>query len=58
LVAASQEAHSMLGDDQQYWGNQLYQFLQNWHPGITWAVLLCAGIFLYSTLKPSRRGEV
>jgi hypothetical protein len=31
-----------------------YQFVDAWHPGIAWAVILTAGIYLYSALKWDR----
>jgi hypothetical protein len=33
----------------------LKHILQGMHPGVSWAVLLCAAIFLYGTLMPSRK---
>ncbi len=54
IVAMSQEMHSMLSES-VYRGNSVYAFIENTHPGIAWAVLLTAAIFLYSSLKRDRR---
>jgi hypothetical protein len=53
IVAVSQEMQSMMNDS-RYQNNAVYEFIQNCHPGITWAVLLTAGIFLYTSLKRER----
>jgi hypothetical protein len=36
-------------------GPALYKFVARTHPGIGWAVLLCAAVFLYVSLTPGRR---
>jgi hypothetical protein len=36
-------------------GGKVFDFLQGTHPDLAWAVLLCAGIFLYYSLAPTRR---
>lgn len=36
-------------------GPGLYKFVSRTHPGIGWAVLLCAAVFLYVSLTPGRR---
>jgi hypothetical protein len=56
VVSMSQEMQSMMNNMYDYSGrhytdNAVYQFINNWHPGIAWAVLLTAGIFLYTAVK-------
>jgi hypothetical protein len=50
LVAMSQEMQSMFSEG-HYGNNPVQHFIQQWHPGVAWAVLLTAGIFLYTSLK-------
>jgi len=38
-------------------GFKLHRFISGTHPDIAWAVLLCAGIFLYYAIVPSRRSN-
>jgi hypothetical protein len=39
-------------------GRSLFRFVEGTHPDAGWAVLLCAGIFLFHALAPSRKGEL
>jgi hypothetical protein len=50
IVAMSQEMNSMFADG-RYNNHPLHHLIEQWHPGVSWAVLLTAGIFLYTTLK-------
>jgi hypothetical protein len=57
IVSLTQELQSMMNNSfdpanhLQYTHNAVYQFIKNWHPGIAWAVLLTAAIFLYTAVK-------
>jgi hypothetical protein len=56
LVATSQELQSMMSQyGGRYSDNAVYRFIESWHPGVAWAVLLCAAIFLYTSLRRSPR---
>jgi len=50
IVAMSQEMQSMFSDA-HYSDNPVHRFIQQWHPGVAWAVLLTAAIFQYTALK-------
>jgi hypothetical protein len=57
IVSATQELQSMLydaggpGNRTAYTNNAFYQFIDSWHPGVGWAVLLTAAIFVYTAVK-------
>jgi hypothetical protein len=53
-IAWSQEMQTMLGA-YRHTDNGIYRFIEGWHPGVGWALLLTAIIFVYFTLKPERK---
>jgi hypothetical protein len=53
LVAMSQEMQSMFSEG-HYGNNSIHHFIEQWHPGVAWAVLLTAAIFQYTALKWER----
>jgi len=59
-VSTSQEMHTMMNNPLdpanhgQYTHYFVYQFVESWHPGIAWAVLLTAAIFVYTAVKWDR----
>jgi hypothetical protein len=61
IVAASQELQSMIFDAStqsghaEYMQTWFYQFIEGWHPGVGWAVLLTAGIFVYNAVKADKK---
>ncbi len=50
-IAWSQEAADMLGRT-GYRDSTIYSIIHGWSPGIGWAVLLCAAIFVYIAVTP------
>jgi hypothetical protein len=60
VVSATQELESMMNNKfdatnhGQFTQLPFYQFIEQWHPGIAWAVLLTAGIFVYTAVKWER----
>jgi hypothetical protein len=54
LIAMSQEMDSMLGKNPRLFHTPVGQLIQGWHPGIGWAVLLTAIIFVYNAVRPIR----
>jgi hypothetical protein len=61
VVSMSQEMMSMMNNTLdwrnpvRYTDNAAYHFFASWHPGVSWAVLLCACIFVYASVKVDRR---
>jgi hypothetical protein len=60
-VSMGQELTSMMNNGLDwrhpvhYTDNAAYQFFHNWHPGVSWAVLLTACIFVYTSVKRDKR---
>ena len=54
LVAMSQEMQAMLGRDPRLFGMLTIRLIEGWHPGVGWAVLLIAMIFVYLATRPVR----
>jgi hypothetical protein len=54
VIAWSQEAVDMLGRN-GYRDSFIFNMIQGWHPGIGWALLLCAAIFVYIAATPERK---
>ncbi len=54
LVAMSQEIQSMLERNPFLLGELVRNVIRGWHPGIGWAVLLIAIIFVYAAARPER----
>ena len=53
-IAVSMEIQAM---GYAYRDTTLMQFIDGWHPGIAWALMLCAAIFVYLSLIPDRRAK-
>ena len=54
VVAAGQELSSMMANA-HHTDNALYRLAHGWTPGMGWAVLLTAGVFVYGSVTPGRR---
>jgi hypothetical protein len=60
VVSASQEMMSMMNNHLdgshpvEFTDNAAYQFFDAWHPGVSWAVLLTACVFVYTSVKWDR----
>jgi hypothetical protein len=60
LVSMGQEMTSMMNDrldpyhPVSFTDNTMYEFFHRWHPGVSWAVLLTACIFVYTSVKWDR----
>jgi hypothetical protein len=50
-LALGMMAHSQLGFDRGF-APEWHRFIAGMHPDAGWAVLLCAGIYLYMALRP------
>ncbi len=59
VVSAGQEMLSMVNRQSGGgWGDsQLYRLVHGWTPGMGWAVLLTAGVFVYQAVLPGRRRD-
>jgi hypothetical protein len=63
IVSVSQELQSMMNNSLDrfnfvdYTHNAVYQFIEKWHPGVAWAVLLTAGIFVYTAVRFDKRPD-
>jgi hypothetical protein len=60
VVAWSQEAPQMvrnLAGSLRPWERNVYDMIAGWHPGIGWAVMLTAAIFLYVAIAPQRKAR-
>jgi hypothetical protein len=53
IIAVSQEFQTMMEVHGQ--SNAIYEFVNSWHPGVGWALLLIAAIYTYVGLVPERR---
>jgi hypothetical protein len=51
-IAVSMEIEAMAW---AYKNTPLLQFIDGWHPGVAWALMLCCGIYLYLSIVPDRR---
>jgi hypothetical protein len=55
-IAVSMEIQAMTHDGGDLPALQsIAQFVDGWHPGIAWALMLCAAIFVYLSVVPDRR---
>jgi hypothetical protein len=54
VIAMSQEMQSMFERDRRYFHTFVVRIVDGWHPGIGWAVLLMAIIFVYLAVRPVR----
>jgi hypothetical protein len=53
-IAWSQEAVDMLGRGGSR-DSAVFKLISGWNPGIGWALLLCAAIFVYVAVTPGRK---
>ena len=53
-IAWSQEMQTMMMV-RNYRDYAVFRFIEGWHPGVGWALLLCALIFLYVSVAPERK---
>jgi hypothetical protein len=54
VIAMSQEMQSMFEKDRRYSETMAARLIDGWHPGIGWAVVLVAMIFVYLAVRPAR----